>query len=126
MGICPDYRNNVRSDHIFMGRQAKLWVGKRSHRKYDHNWIKKGKITILCQKGFPLNLQSLSIITKKFLTIRPLVLSGLSSEYLSTITSGAPVGRRTGGLPTGPYESLAATLILLQNGKGGGQIIPTT
>ena len=62
-----------------MGCLAKLWVGKRQHRKYDHNWIKKGKITILCQKGFPLNFLSLSIISKKFLTIRPLVLSGLST-----------------------------------------------
>ena len=44
---------------------------------------KKGKITILCQKGFPLNFQSLSIISKKFPYNS--TFSFEWTEYLSTL-----------------------------------------
>ena len=68
-----------------MDRLAKLWVGKILHRKYDHNWIKKRENYDSLPKGFsfefPISLNHL----KKFPTIRPLILSGLST-YLLCIT----------------------------------------
>ena len=83
MGICPDYRNNVRSDHIFMDRLAKLWVGKRSHRKYDHNWIKKRENYDSLPKGFsfefPISLNHLKKIPDN------LTFNFEWTEYLSTM-----------------------------------------
>ena len=70
VGIFPDYRNNVKCDHIFMDCLGKLWVGKILHRKYDHNWIKKRENYDSLPKGFsfefPISLNHLKKNSRQF------------------------------------------------------------